>query len=291
MQVEYRTEGNYLSGLLWFILMAVLVGWIPLLGPFLVGFVAGRKSGGVGTALLVVLTPTVIIAVLTAALITQSFGAEAGGVAGGVVAILVGSYALIEVSGALVGAATASPRPYVHAAASAVSQAPAVPEVAAVPPVAEIPAPAQGTSARPAFAMVTVAGLAVLAVIAVVIVANWDRLGSSDDISAANDGASSDVTMTGRWFIQDTITYGPGTGNTFSFYVTFSGGDGVSQGSGDGLNVTAVGTGTTVDAHYVQDGGYSGDFTWTLAGEGDTMTGTFTNSRGNGGTSTATRVE
>jgi hypothetical protein len=106
--------------------------------------------------------------------------------------------------------------------------------------------------------------------------------------TAAPDAGAADVS--GTWQITDGVTYGPGSGQSFNFTVTLSQQGARFSGSGDGLSIGGTVNGATLHAEYTQDNGTNGTFDWTLAPDGDTFAGTFTNSSGNGGTSSGQRL-
>jgi hypothetical protein len=43
-------------------ILSILLFWLPLIGPFIAGFVGGRKAGSVGDAILAVLLPGLVFA-------------------------------------------------------------------------------------------------------------------------------------------------------------------------------------------------------------------------------------
>lgn len=45
-------------------ILSILLFWLPIIGPFIAGFVGGRKAGTVGDAILAVLLPGLVFAVL-----------------------------------------------------------------------------------------------------------------------------------------------------------------------------------------------------------------------------------
>jgi hypothetical protein len=47
--------------MVWMLVLSILLFWMPVVGPLIAGFVGGRKSGGVGNAILAALLPGVII--------------------------------------------------------------------------------------------------------------------------------------------------------------------------------------------------------------------------------------
>ncbi len=80
--------GSIGSAIFWMFLLSVLLFWLPIVGPFIAGFVGGRKAGTVGNALLAALLPGFIVAIVLfffASLLTGTplFGFLAG--AGGFV--------------------------------------------------------------------------------------------------------------------------------------------------------------------------------------------------------------
>lgn len=103
-------------------------------------------------------------------------------------------------------------------------------------------------------------------------------------------GAAGQVDLTGRWQITDTVSYGAGGGQSFGFSVTFSQQGATFSGAGDGLSISGTVSGLTVEATYTQDNGSGGTFAWTLSADGSSFAGTFTNSRGNGGSSSGQRL-
>jgi hypothetical protein len=73
------------------LLLSILLFWLPLIGPFLAGFVGGKKAGGVLAAIAAVLIPVVVLGVLLFALGTALSGVPLIGMlagAGGFVLIL-----------------------------------------------------------------------------------------------------------------------------------------------------------------------------------------------------------
>ena len=99
--------GSVGSAIVWMFLLSILLFWLPVVGPFIAGFVGGRKAGGVGDAILAVFLPAVIFGValfLAASLLTgvPIFGLIAG--AGGAILALahVGPLLLGAIIGAIV---------------------------------------------------------------------------------------------------------------------------------------------------------------------------------------------
>jgi hypothetical protein len=59
------TTGSIAKGMVWMFVLSILLFWMPVVGPLIAGFVGGRKSGGVGNAILAALLPGIIIGVAT----------------------------------------------------------------------------------------------------------------------------------------------------------------------------------------------------------------------------------
>lgn len=54
------TSHDAKRALLWMTVLAIILFWVPVLGPFLAGFVGGRAVGGPGPAAVVALLPAVL---------------------------------------------------------------------------------------------------------------------------------------------------------------------------------------------------------------------------------------
>jgi hypothetical protein len=62
MATANTQQGSVLSGTLWMLGLAILLFWIPVIGPLIAGFVGGRKSGGVGPAIISSFIPALLAA-------------------------------------------------------------------------------------------------------------------------------------------------------------------------------------------------------------------------------------
>lgn len=63
-QILVRYErGDVISGAIWMLFISLLLFWLPVFGPLIAGFVGGRKSGGVGSAILAVFLPALLLGV------------------------------------------------------------------------------------------------------------------------------------------------------------------------------------------------------------------------------------
>jgi hypothetical protein len=108
METEDVQPGSILLGTLWMIGLAVLLFWLPVLGPLVAGYVGGRRSGSVAGA--------AVASIIPAALAAGLFLLAGSGLgfpmlsslaeAGILIVLLLESVPLI--GAAIVGAATAS---------------------------------------------------------------------------------------------------------------------------------------------------------------------------------------
>jgi hypothetical protein len=56
-----QKKGSIIAGLFWMLVISILLFWIPTIGPLIAGIVGGKKSGGVGNAILAALLPAVLM--------------------------------------------------------------------------------------------------------------------------------------------------------------------------------------------------------------------------------------
>lgn len=71
---ETDKKGSVLSGIIWMSIISLLLFWLPVLGPLLAGLVGGKKSGGVGNALIAVFLPGILFGILLFALASALTG-------------------------------------------------------------------------------------------------------------------------------------------------------------------------------------------------------------------------
>jgi hypothetical protein len=62
MATAQSQQGSIFSGALWMVVLALLLFWLPVVGPLIAGFVGGRKSGGVGNAIIAAIIPSLLAA-------------------------------------------------------------------------------------------------------------------------------------------------------------------------------------------------------------------------------------
>jgi hypothetical protein len=107
MATANSQQGSIISGTLWMIGLAILLFWLPVIGPLIAGFVGGRKSGGVGGALISSIIPALLAAGLLL-LIGSVFGVPLlGAVAGAGLFIILLVETIPMMLAAIVGGAMA----------------------------------------------------------------------------------------------------------------------------------------------------------------------------------------
>ena len=90
--------------MVWMFVLSLLLFWLPLLGMFIAGLVGGRKAGGVGTAILAVLLPGLVVAGLMFFLATALTGMPLlGAIAGFGTGVLIVANVGPLLAGAVVG--------------------------------------------------------------------------------------------------------------------------------------------------------------------------------------------
>jgi len=93
--------GSVLTGLIWMSVISLLLFWLAVLGPLIAGFVGGRKSGGVGNAILAALLPSLLFGAALFALAAALTGLPVIGLLAGAGGLVL---ALSHVGPLLVGA-------------------------------------------------------------------------------------------------------------------------------------------------------------------------------------------
>jgi hypothetical protein len=97
-------KGGLGSAMVWMFVLSLLLFWLPLLGMFIAGLVGGRKAGSVGTALLAVFLPGLVVAGLMFLLATALTGMPLlGAIAGLGAGVLVVANVVPLIAGAVVG--------------------------------------------------------------------------------------------------------------------------------------------------------------------------------------------
>jgi hypothetical protein len=96
-----QRKGSISGAMLWMTVISLLLFWLPVLGPFLAGFVGGRVAGGVGPAIIAAVLPAAIFGVLLFVLATALTGIPLIGALAGAGGMMV---ALAHIGPLLVGA-------------------------------------------------------------------------------------------------------------------------------------------------------------------------------------------
>jgi hypothetical protein len=77
-------NNNVIKASLWMLLVSVLLFWLPVIGPLLAGIVGGQKAGNVGSAIIAVFLPAIVLAIGIFILTTVLSGLPLMGLAAGV---------------------------------------------------------------------------------------------------------------------------------------------------------------------------------------------------------------
>jgi hypothetical protein len=97
-------KGGLGRAMAWMFVLSLLLFWLPVLGMFIAGLVGGRKAGSVGTALVAVLLPAVVVAGVMFLLATALTGMPVLGVIAGFgTGVLVVANVVPLLAGAVVG--------------------------------------------------------------------------------------------------------------------------------------------------------------------------------------------
>ncbi|MCK5478901.1 MAG: hypothetical protein KAI44_08295 [Methylococcales bacterium] len=56
-----ENKGSITIAILWMLFISVLLFWLPVIGPLIAGLVGGNKAGGVGSAIIAVFLPALIV--------------------------------------------------------------------------------------------------------------------------------------------------------------------------------------------------------------------------------------
>lgn len=101
----YERKGSIISAILWMVILSILIGWIPLFGSLIAGYVGGKKAGSVSNAIIAVALPALLLAILIYTVFSSIpvVGALIAGAAFTIVII----YNLILLFGAVIGGARA----------------------------------------------------------------------------------------------------------------------------------------------------------------------------------------
>lgn len=101
-------SGSIGSGIFWMFLISLLLFWLPVVGPLIAGFVGGKKTGGVGSAISAVLLPAIVFAIILFSIATSLSSLPViGAIAGGGGLILALAHAAPLLIGGIIGGSVA----------------------------------------------------------------------------------------------------------------------------------------------------------------------------------------
>ena len=104
-------SGSALQGALWMLVLAILLSWLPIVGPLVAGFVGGRMVGYRGRAVGIALLPAILLAVLLWVIIAAFELPVLGAVAGVGVLLVIIVQELPLLAGAWFGGAESQKKP------------------------------------------------------------------------------------------------------------------------------------------------------------------------------------
>ena len=96
-----ENTGSITKAMLWMLFISVLLFWLPFIGPLIAGLVGGKKAGGVGSAIIAVFLPALIVGVGVFALASVISGLPVMGAVAGLGGL---TLALLNVGPMLIGA-------------------------------------------------------------------------------------------------------------------------------------------------------------------------------------------
>lgn len=71
--MDEKESGSIIVGSIWMIVLSVLLFWLPVVGPLLAGWVGGMKAGGVGSGIMAVFLPAIVVGILLAMVPAATF--------------------------------------------------------------------------------------------------------------------------------------------------------------------------------------------------------------------------
>lgn len=80
--LEEKRPGSLVSAMNWMGCLSLLLFWLPVVGPFVAGFLGGRRAGTIGRAIAAVFLPAVLTGLMIGAGITYLVEAFWGVLAG-----------------------------------------------------------------------------------------------------------------------------------------------------------------------------------------------------------------
>ena len=98
---DREKKGSVSNGIFWMFLISLLLFWLPVAGPFVAGVVGGKKSGGVGAALIAVFLPGIVFGIALFLLASLLSGLPVIGVVAGAGGLVL---SLVHIGPLLIGA-------------------------------------------------------------------------------------------------------------------------------------------------------------------------------------------
>lgn len=100
---------NTLSGSAWMIGLSLVLGWIPIVGPLVAGFVGGRRAGSPRAAAVAAILPALIVGALVAIVVwaLPQIGFGVAALFGAAVVLWIGLQMGLVLLGAIAGGAMA----------------------------------------------------------------------------------------------------------------------------------------------------------------------------------------
>jgi hypothetical protein len=96
-----EAKGSIIGGIIWMFVISLLLFWLPFIGPLVAGIVGGKKSGGIGNALLAVFLPAIVFGILLFFVATSLTGLPVIGAIAGAGGLIL---ALAHIGPLLIGA-------------------------------------------------------------------------------------------------------------------------------------------------------------------------------------------
>lgn len=96
-------SGSIISAIFWMTILSFLLGWIPLIGSFIAGYIGGKKAGSVWSAIIAAILPALLLGILIYTIFSNI--PVVGALMAGATFIFAIAYNLILLCGAIIGGA------------------------------------------------------------------------------------------------------------------------------------------------------------------------------------------
>jgi hypothetical protein len=101
--ITHTDNDSVASASIWIVGLSVLLGWIPVIGPAIAGYVGGRKAGSPGRGLVAGVIPAILLGVIVGVVLAMFELPVIGTVTGIAVAIWIAIEAIPLLMAAAVG--------------------------------------------------------------------------------------------------------------------------------------------------------------------------------------------